>query len=117
MCGVLGVIGPGPVIGDIVDGLLFLQHRGQDAAGAATYEACFESVGGPFRRCRGSYSVCAVVAGVGLLAFRDPFGIKPLVFGKKGTGDDVRWMVASESCALESLGYTVERDVKPGEAI
>jgi amidophosphoribosyltransferase len=236
MCGVLGVIGSGPVIGDIVDGLLFLQHRGQDAAGAATYdgskfrtfkqmglvrevfaqedlsrhrgnmgighvryptigggdvddaqpfvvnspfgiamahngnltnfkalrdelqdrarrhvgsncdvevilnvfadelsrrtsgngadpaapettEACFESVGGTFRRCRGSYSVCAVVAGVGLLAFRDPFGIKPLVFGKKRDGDGFRWMVASETCALESLGYTVERDVRPGEAI
>ena len=236
MCGVLGVIGSGPVIGDIVDGLLFLQHRGQDAAGAATFdgaqfrtfkkmglvrevfaqddlsrhhgrvgighvryptigggdvddaqpfvvnspfgiamahngnltnfkqlrdelrdrcrrhvgsncdvevilnvfadelarrvsgdsanpnspettEAIFGSVDGTFRRCRGSYSVCAVIAGVGLLAFRDPFGIKPLVFGKRRDGDGVRWMVASESCSLESLGYTIERDVKPGEAI
>jgi amidophosphoribosyltransferase len=236
MCGVLGVIGSSPVIGDIVDGLLFLQHRGQDAAGAATFdganfrtckrmglvrevfaqedlsrhhgtvgighvryptigggdvddaqpfvvnspfgiamahngnltnfkqlkgelkdrsrrhvgsncdvevilnvfadelsrrtagsganpaapettEAIFESVGGTFRRCRGSYSVCAVIAGVGLIAFRDPFGIKPLIYGKKQDSHGTRWMVASESCALESLGYTVERDLKPGEAI
>jgi amidophosphoribosyltransferase len=237
MCGVLGVIGNGAVIGDIVDGLLFLQHRGQDAAGAATYDgskfrtfkqmglvrevfaqedlsrhkghvgighvryptigggdvddaqpfvvnspfgiamahngnltnfkpmreelqdrchrhvgsncdvevilnvfadelarysagddengptdpattdSIFASVASTFRRCRGSYSVCAVIAGVGLLAFRDPFGIKPLIYGRKSDGDGVRYMVASESCALESLGYVVERDVKPGEAI
>jgi amidophosphoribosyltransferase len=236
MCGVLGVQGRSPVIGDMVDGLLFLQHRGQDAAGAATFdgaafrthkqmglvrevfamddlsrhhgkvgighvryptigggdvddaqpfvvnspfgiamahngnltnfkelrdelrdrcrrhvgsncdvevilnvfadelsrrtsgdaanplspettEAIFDSVSGTFRRCRGSYSVCAVIAGVGLLVFRDPFGIKPLVYGRRADGDGVRWMAASESCAIDSLGYTVVRDVKPGEAI
>src|SRR5262245_21034372 len=219
MCGVLGVLGSSPVIGDIVDGLLFLQHRGQDAAGAATYDgskfrtykqmglvrevfshedlsrhkghvgighvryptigggdvddaqpfvvnspfgiamahngnltnfkelrdelrdrcrrhvgsncdvevilnvfadelsrrtsgdtadpaspettqAIFESVAGTFKRCRGSYSVCAVIAGVGLVAFRDPFGIKPLVYGQKTNAEGQRWMVASESCAL-----------------
>jgi amidophosphoribosyltransferase len=88
-----------------------------DPASPHTTEAVFESVAGTFKRCRGSYSVCAVIAGVGLLAFRDPFGIKPLVYGKRADGDGVRWMVASESCSLESLGYTIERDVKPGEAI
>src|SRR5262245_29095081 len=221
MCGVLGVIGRSPVIGEIVDGLLFLQHRGQDAAGAATYDgsafrthkqmglvrevfagddltrhrgtvgighvryptigggdvddaqpfvvnspfgiamahngnltnfkplkeeltdrcrrhvgsncdvevilnvfadelarrtageaadpksprtvdAVFASVAGTFQRCRGSYSVCGVVADVGLVAFRDPFGIKPLVFGARRDEGGTRWMVASESCALES---------------
>ena len=236
MCGVLGVIGRSPVIGEIVDGLLFLQHRGQDAAGAATYdgsafrthkqmglvrevfagddltrhrgtvgighvryptigggdvddaqpftvnspfgiamahngnltnfkglrdelrdkcrrhvgsncdvevilnvfadelarrtsgvganpgspettEAIFESVRSTFRRCHGSYSVCAVVAGVGLLAFRDPFGIKPLCYGSRADNGGKRWMVASENCALESLGYRTARDIKPGEAI
>jgi amidophosphoribosyltransferase len=236
MCGVLGAIGSSPVISDIVDGLLFLQHRGQDAAGAATFDglkfrtfkqmglvrevfqqedlsrhrgamgighvryptigggdvddaqpfvvnspygiamahngnltnfkalrdelqdrcrrqvgsncdvevilnvfadelarrvgndgpdpasgemaqAIFDSVGGTFKRCRGSYSVCALIAGVGILAFRDPYGIKPLIYGKRQDGASTRWMVASESCALDSLGYAIERDIRPGEAI
>jgi amidophosphoribosyltransferase len=235
MCGVLGVLGEGPVIGEIVDGLLFLQHRGQDAAGVATFDgstfrlhkamglvrdifektdltrhtgrvgvghvryptigggsvedaqpflvnspfgiamahngnltnfkplrkelqdrcrrhvgsscdvevilnvfadelsrltsgqtspddaatidAIFQAVTGTFRRCKGSYSVVAVIAGVGMLAFRDPFGIKPLVYGRRADGDGTRWMVASESCALVSQGYKIERDLRPGEAI
>jgi amidophosphoribosyltransferase len=239
MCGVIGVLGHGPVIADIVDGLLFLQHRGQDAAGVATFDgmtfrhhramglvreifdkvdlsfhtgstgighvryptigggsvedtqpflvnspfgitmahngnltnfkglrrelqercrrhvgsscdvevilnvfadelsrltngsssslddpstidAIFQAVTGTFRRCRGSYSVVAVIAGVGLLCFRDPFGIKPLIYGRRADGKDgrgQRWMVASESCALVSQGFKVERDVQPGEAI
>lgn len=236
MCGVIGAIGQGPVIADIVDGLLFLQHRGQDAAGVATFDgtsfrlhkamglvreifdrvdlthhtghigighvryptigggavddaqpfmvnspfgiamshngnltnfkplknelkdkcrrhvssqcdvevilnvfadelsrltngnssppddpatidAIFQAVTGTFRRCKGSYSVVAVIAGVGLLCFRDPFGIKPLIFGKRPDGKGTRWMVASESCALVSQNFKVERDVQPGEAI
>jgi amidophosphoribosyltransferase len=239
MCGVIGVQGESPVIGEIVDGLLFLQHRGQDAAGATTFDgttfrhhkamglvrevfekvdlshhtghlgighvryptigggsvddaqpflvnspfglamahngnltnfkplrqelkdrcrrhvgsscdvevilnvfadelgrltagtsappedprnvdALFGAVAETFLRCKGSYSVVTVVAGVGLLVFRDPFGIKPLIYGRKADGPDgrgTRWMVASESCALNSQGYKVERDVQPGEAI
>ena len=232
MCGVIGVVGKGPVIGEIADALLFIQHRGQDAAGASTYDgksfrsmkgmglvrevfaredlsrfvghmgighvryptiggggvedaqpfavnspygivmahngnltnfkplreelqdrcrrhvssncdvevilnvfadhlsrgvgdgdcddprdAIFDAVGETFRRCRGSYSVVTIVAGVGLLVFRDPFGIKPLVYGRRRDGDGWRYMFASESCALVSLGYEVVRDVRPGEAI
>ncbi len=232
MCGVIGVVGEGPVISEIADGLLFIQHRGQDAAGAATYDsktfrsmkgmglvrevfaredlarfvghmgighvryptiggggvedaqpfqvnspygivmahngnltnfrplreelegrcrrhvgsscdvevilnvfadelargvgdgdcgdprdAIFAAVGATFRRCRGSYSVVAIVAGVGLLVFRDPYGIKPLVYGRRRDGDCWRYMFASESCALVSLGYEVVRDVCPGEAM
>jgi amidophosphoribosyltransferase len=86
----------------------------------STIDAIFQAVTGTFRRCRGSYSVVAVIAGVGLLCFRDPFGIKPLVYGRRADGKDgkaQRWMVASESCALVSQGYKVERDVQPGEAI
>ena len=230
MCGVIGVIGNGPVIGEIADGLLFIQHRGQDAAGAATFDgstfrltrgmglvrevlaqedlrrfeghmgighvryptiggggvedaqpfrvnspfgivmahngnltnfkplreelrvkgrrhvgsncdvevilnvfadelskrgheddtnddAIFDAVGATFDRCRGSYSVVGMIADRGLLAFRDPFGIKPLIYGRKRDGHGWRYMFASESCALVSLGYDVVRDVRPGEAL
>jgi len=232
MCGVVGVVGQGPVIGDIVDALGLIQHRGQDAAGAATFdgsvfrhvrreglvrevfesetlpsfegtlgighvryptiggggaadaqpfivnspfgiamahngnltnfkplreelkeechryvgsncdvevilnvfadelnrelkagkpddatELIFEAVRGTFGRCRGSYSVVSVIAGVGLLCFRDPFGIKPLVYGRKKENGSWRYLFASESCALAPLGYEVIRDVRPGEAI
>ena len=232
MCGVVGILGRGPVIGEIVDALGLIQHRGQDAAGAATFdgktfrhvrrrglvrevfenedtsrhtgdagighvryptiggggvedaqpflvnspygiamahngnltnfkplreelkfkcrrhvgsscdvevilnvfademdrfmngnapddptEAIFEAVRGTFRRCKGSYSVVGLVAGQGVLAFRDPFGIKPLIYGRKRDGDGWRYMIASESCALVSLRYDVVRDVSPGEAI
>jgi amidophosphoribosyltransferase len=232
MCGVVGVIGTSEVIPEIADGLLFMQHRGQDAAGTATFdgttfhlrramglvrevfagedlgrfrghvgighvryptiggggvedtqpfrvnspfgiamahngnltnfkplreelhtrcrrhidsscdvevilnvfadelerrlsgaspddptEAIFDSVGGTFKRCRGSYSVVSIIAGQGLLAFRAPFGIKPLIYGRRRDGDGWRYMFASESCALVSLGYEVVRDVEPGEAI
>ncbi|MCG3134089.1 MAG: Amidophosphoribosyltransferase [Planctomycetes bacterium] len=236
MCGVIGVLGNGPVIGEIVDGLLFLQHRGQDAAGAATYDgqnfrhhrgmglvrevfdrvdfshhkgrmgvghvryptigggsvddaqpfvvnspfgiamahngnltnfkalkqelkdtcrrhvgsscdvevilnvfadelahltagraaapdspetldAIFDAVRGVFARCKGSYSVVCVIAGVGMLAFRDPFGIKPLVYGHRAELGGNRWMVSSESCALISQGFRIDRDLKPGEAM
>jgi amidophosphoribosyltransferase len=80
-------------------------------------DAIFDGVAETFRRCRGSYSVVTIVAGVGLLVFRDPFGIKPLVWGRRKDGDGWRHMFASESCALVSLGYEVVRDVRPGEAI
>jgi amidophosphoribosyltransferase len=66
------------------------------------------------QRIQGSYAVIALIAGHGLLAFRDPFGIRPLCLGK---GQDGTWMVASESVALEGTGHVFERDVQPGEAI
>jgi amidophosphoribosyltransferase len=77
----------------------------------------FAAVSAVHRRVRGSYAVVALIAGHGLLAFRDPFGIRPLCFGR-GTGEhegDV--MVASESVALEGTGHRLERDLAPGEAI
>ncbi|GAA1782070.1 MULTISPECIES: amidophosphoribosyltransferase [Leucobacter] len=77
----------------------------------------FDAVARVHRRIEGSYSVISMIAGHGLLAFRDPFGIRPLVLGRRSTeqGDD--WIVASESLVLESGGYEVVRDVEPGEAI
>jgi len=69
-------------------------------------------------RVEGSYASIAMIAGYGLLAFRDPFGIRPLVLGRRtaDNGSD-EWVVASESLVLESGGYETVRDVEPGEAI
>ena len=232
MCGVIAVLGPNDVIEDLTTGLFSLQHRGQDAAGIATYDgrafhlfkdegmvddvvrgiarrgtvfhgrwgighvryptvgcggaqdaqpffesnpfgivlahngnltnyeplraelrdrdnryvgsncdaevilhvlseemkrrqdrpygqAVFESVAEVFRRCRGSYSVVAAVAGRGIVAFRDPFGIKPLIFGERqapGEPFPTR-MFVSESCALTSSEFRIVRDVRPGEVV
>ncbi|MDR2154351.1 MAG: amidophosphoribosyltransferase [Burkholderiaceae bacterium] len=74
----------------------------------------FAAVAGVHRRVRGSYAVVAHIAGHGMLALRDPFGIRPLCFGR---GADGGVMVASESVALEGTGHALERDVAPGEAI
>jgi amidophosphoribosyltransferase len=73
----------------------------------------FAAVRGVHRRLRGSYAVVALIAGHGLLAFRDPFGIRPLCLGRQGSTR----VVASESVALEGTGHQFERDLLPGEAV
>jgi amidophosphoribosyltransferase len=82
-----------------------------------TPEAIFRAVGAVHQRAKGSYAVVALIAGHGLLAFRDPFGIRPLIFGTADTADGPSVMVASESVALEGSGHNVVRDVAPGEAL
>ncbi|REJ08529.1 amidophosphoribosyltransferase [Microbacterium bovistercoris] len=241
MCGIVGMVGNGPVNQDIYDALLLLQHRGQDATGIATAESTgvmhmakaqgmvreafrtrdmrsllgsvglghvryatkgtasseeeaqpfyvnspygivlihngnltntreltaemeqrdrrhlnsssdtelllnvlahelqtttspvdldpdriFEAVGNTHRRIEGAYAVIAIIAGYGLLAFRDPFGIRPLILGRRRAADGStgsptqpgdEWVVTSESLVLENADYEVVREVAPGEAV
>lgn len=77
----------------------------------------FDAVSGVHRRCKGAYAVVAMIADFGLLAFRDPHGIRPLVIGKMDTEKGTEYIVASESVALDVLGFTLMRDVEPGEAV
>ena len=79
--------------------------------------AIFNAVAGVHRRCRGAYAIVAMIAGYGLVAFRDPFGIRPLIVGVNEAMGGTEYVVASESVALEALGFRVLRDVAPGEAI
>jgi amidophosphoribosyltransferase len=77
----------------------------------------FAAVEGVHRRVKGAYAVVAMVAGHGMLAFRDPHGIRPLIIGRADTERGVEFIVASESVTLDTLGFKVMRDVAPGEAI
>jgi len=77
----------------------------------------FAAVGGVHRRCRGAYAAVAMITGYGVVAFRDPFGIRPVVFGRRETDLGMEYMVASESVALDVLGFELIRDLDPGEAL
>jgi len=82
-----------------------------------TSDIIFEATTSVFKRCSGAYAVVSMIANFGLLAFRDPNGIRPLVIGIKETEDGPEYVVASESVALDVLGFKLLRDVNPGEAI
>lgn len=77
----------------------------------------FKAVAGVHRRCRGGYAAVAMIPTYGILAFRDPYGIRPIVFGKKETDNGTEYMVASESVVLDAQGFELIRDIEPGEAV
>lgn len=82
-----------------------------------TEDDIFNAVSKVHTRCRGAYAVVAMITGYGIVAFRDPNGIRPLCFGERETESGVEYMVASESVALQALGFQLVRDVAPGEAV
>ena len=96
-----------------------LAHEIQQATSSYSLDPAtlFGAVARLHNRVRGSYAVVAQIAGHGLLAFRDPYGIRPLCLGISETDKGDEYMIASESVALEGLGFRFVRDVEPGEAI
>src|SRR5574340_1052684 len=91
-----------------------LAHELQDACKGSDRlnpELIFKAVAGVHRRVKGAYAVVSMIAGYGLLAFRDPHGIRPLIVGRADTEKGVEFIVASESVTLDTLGFKVMRDV------
>lgn len=82
-----------------------------------TPDAAFRAVEGVTRRAKGGYAVLALVLGLGLVAFRDPNGIRPLVLGRRDSDAGTEYAIASESVALDVLGFERVRDIAPGEAV
>ena len=89
------------------------QQRALDPAPADIFKA----VEGVHARCRGAYAAVAMIIGVGIVGFRDVHGIRPLVYGSRESDTGTEYMIASESVALDLLGFTLLGDVAPGEAV
>ncbi|WP_428354079.1 amidophosphoribosyltransferase [Methyloprofundus sp.] len=77
----------------------------------------FKAVAGVHRRCKGAYAVVLMIPNIGIIGFRDPHGIRPIVFGERITEQGSDFMIASESVALDVLGFKLTRDIEPGEAV
>jgi amidophosphoribosyltransferase len=96
-----------------------LAHEIEKASTGITLDAptVFKAVTVLNRRVKGGYAAVAQIAGVGMLAFRDPYGIRPLCLGINESGERTEYLIASESVALEGMGFRFVRDILPGEAI
>jgi amidophosphoribosyltransferase len=82
-----------------------------------TAKDVFKAVEGVHRRCKGAYAVVVMIAGFGILGFRDPHGIRPIVFGQRQSENGLEFMIASENVALDILDFKLTRDIEPGEAV
>lgn len=96
---------------------VFAQELLKQDAYHVTPDDVFSAVEGVHRRCKGAYAVITMLTRDGLVGFRDPNGIRPLVYGVRDSGNGNEYMLASESVALDSQGYRLVRDIEPGEAI
>jgi amidophosphoribosyltransferase len=96
---------------------VFAHELGKHAANGVNPQQILDAVEALYKRCSGGYAVVAMIIGYGIVAFRDPHGIRPLVLGIRETPNGVEHMVASESVALDAVGFELERDILPGEAV
>jgi amidophosphoribosyltransferase len=96
---------------------VFAHELTKPAGNGLKPDQILDAVEALYKRCSGGYAVVAMIIGYGIVAFRDPHGIRPLVLGVRETANGVERMVASESVALDAVGFELERDVLPGEAV
>ena len=94
-----------------------LAHEIDTVRGTVNEDDVFRAVANVHRTIKGAYAVVAMIIGHGLIAFRDPHGIRPLCLGKREVSGRTEYMVASESVALDAVGFDFVRDVAPGEAV
>lgn len=96
---------------------VFADELCKNNLGQITTEQIFDSISRVMDRVEGSYSALSMINDVGFAAFRDPYGIKPIVFGKKGSGNNIIYGFASENIAFKALGFEMINNLEPGEAI
>ena len=96
---------------------VFAHELQKRTAGEPAPDQIFDAIEAVHDRCSGGYAVVAMIIGHGIVAFRDPNGIRPIMVGERVTDAGVEYMVASESVALHSLGFRNSRDLRPGEAV
>jgi amidophosphoribosyltransferase len=96
---------------------VFAHELNNNSRPLLTADGVFKAVRSVHRRCRGGYAVVAMINGHGLVGFRDPHGIRPAVLGERRTPLGSEYMIASESCALDVLGFSLVGDIGAGEAV
>ena len=96
---------------------IFANELGSRQAVEPSPDDIFKAVGAVHEQCKGAYATVAMIIGSGIVGFRDRYGIRPLVYGRRQTDIGFDYMIASESVALDILGFELVADVSPGEAI